>query len=214
LKNSKANIRIIIDRLSKLYDEASCTLKFASPLQLLISTQLAAQSTDKRVNIVTKDLFQKYITAEDFAGADLSELEEDIKSIGLYKNKARNIKACCRMIADRYSGNVPDTMEGLLKLPGVGRKTANVVLGDAFGIPGIVVDTHAGRLARRMGLTDKKDPTKVEFELMKIIPKEEWTNFGHRLVYFGRDCCKAQNPKCVECILNDVCPGLHGRAAK
>jgi len=209
MKNNAKYICTIIEILGRIYESASCTLNFATPLQLLISTQLAAQSTDKQVNIVTKNLFEKYKSAEDFANTDLSELEKDIKSIGLYKNKSKNIKASCKMIIDNFNGQVPSTMEELLQLPGVGRKTANVVLGDVFGIPGIVVDTHAGRLARRMGLTDKEDPVKVEFELMKIIPKEEWTNFGHRLVYFGRDCCKAQNPKCSECPLAHVCKKIN-----
>ena len=205
MTNSRENLQEIIDRLNKLYPEAECSLDYDSPLQLLIATQLAAQCTDKRVNIVTKDLFEKYKTTEDFADADIGELEEAIRSTGFYKNKAKNIKSCCRDILDKFGGEVPKTMEELLQLAGVGRKTANVVLGDAFGVPGIVIDTHAGRLARRMGLTTEKDPVKVEFELMKILPREIWTDFCHRLVYFGRDCCKSQNPKCTECVLKDVC---------
>ena len=202
------NTRIIIDRLETLYKEASCSLDFESPLQLLIATQLAAQCTDKRVNMVTQDLFKKYKNAEDFANADIKELEEYIKPTGFYHNKAKNIKSCCQSIVETFNGEVPGNMEDLLSLAGVGRKTANVVLGDYFGIPGIVVDTHAGRLARRMGLTEQKDPVKVEFELMEIIPRDKWTGFCHRLVYFGRDCCKAQKPDCLNCILNDICPKI------
>lgn len=206
MTNTANNLCIILERLETLYPEASCSLEFESPLQLLIATQLAAQCTDKRVNIVCKDLFQKYRTAEEFAGADLAELESMIQSTGFYHNKAKNIKACCQSLLEKFGGEVPNTMEELLQLAGVGRKTANVVLGDAFGVPGVVIDTHAGRLARRMGLTEQMDPTKVEFELMEILPKEKWTNFCHRLVFFGRDCCKSQKPGCSSCILQDVCP--------
>ena len=208
MKVNEKNVNIIINRLEKLYEEAKCSLEFDNPLQLLIATQLAAQCTDKRVNIVTADLFEKYKCARDFADVDISELENDIKTTGFFRNKAKNISACCQMIIEKYNGKVPSCMEELLKLPGVGRKTANVVLGDAFGIPGIVVDTHAGRLARRMGMTDKEDPVKVEYDLMKIIPKEMWSGFCHRLVFFGRDCCTARKPKCKGCILEDICPKI------
>ena len=201
-------IQNIIERLEVFYPTAECSLDFRSPYQLLIATQLAAQCTDKRVNIVTKDLFEKYKTIEDFANADINELEEAIRSTGFYRNKAKNIKDCCQTLVLKFGGEVPNTMEELLELSGVGRKTANVVLGDVFQTPGIVVDTHAGRLSRRMGLTKQTDPVKVEFELMEIIPKDKWTSFCHRLVYFGRDCCKSQKPRCIGCILEDVCPKL------
>ena len=154
-----------------MYLDAACTLDYKDPLQLLVATQLAAQCTDARVNIVTRELFKKYRTVYDFASADLGELEQDIKSTGFYRNKAKNIIAACKMIIDDFGGNVPRDMESLLKLPGVGRKTANLLLNDCFGIPGIVVDTHAGRLSKRMGLTENDDPVKIEYDLMKIIPR-------------------------------------------
>ena len=208
MKVDKRKVNIIIERLEEIYPEATCSLNYKSPIELLVATQLAAQCTDKRVNIVAKDLFARYTSVQDFAEADINELEEYIKSTGFFKNKAKNIIACCRKIISEFNGEVPQTIEELTSLQGVGRKTANVVLGDVFKTPGIVVDTHAGRLSRRMGLTDKEDPVKVEFDLMKIIPKEKWTGFSHRLVYLGRDECKARNPKCGECKLNDICPKI------
>jgi endonuclease-3 len=171
----------------------------------LIATQLAAQCTDARVNIVTKTLFNKYKDVHDFAKADLSELEQDIKSTGFYRNKALNIKNCCKMLIDEFEGVVPNNMESLLKLPGVGRKTANLVLGDIFGIPGIVVDTHAKRLTNRIGFTKNDDPTKIEMDLMKIIPEENWSKFCHQLVYHGRAVCDARKPRCGECKIKDYC---------
>ena len=198
-------IKKIIELLKKTYPEATCSLEYRSPLQLLVATQLAAQCTDKRVNIVCKDLFKKYKNVKDFANASPSELEPDIKSTGFYRNKAKNIIACCNMLIEMHNGEVPGRMEDLLKLPGVGRKTANVILGDAFGVPGIVIDTHAKRIAKRLGLTDQTDPTKIEFELMEKIPKESWTDFGHLLVYHGRDICKAGKPDCEICPVYDYC---------
>lgn len=195
----------IIEELGALYPMAGCSLKYSDPLQLLIATQLAAQCTDERVNLVTKTLFKKYRTVKDFAGADVKELEDDIRSTGFYRNKARNIIACCKKIITDYDGKVPDTMEKLLTLPGVGRKTANVVLGDAFGVPGIIVDTHAKRLSRRLGLTREEDPVKIEFDLMRIIPKDKWTIFSHRLVFHGRAVCKARNPACGSCTIRPYC---------
>ncbi|MDR3121618.1 MAG: endonuclease III [Clostridiales bacterium] len=206
LKKKRTRALLILDILNGLYSEAECTLDFADPLQLLISTQLAAQCTDARVNLVTRTLYQKYRSASDFANAELGELEQEIRSTGFYHNKARNIINCCRAIEAEYGGRVPQTMETLLKLPGVGRKTANLVLGDAFGMPGIVVDTHAGRLARRLGLTAETDPEKVEYALAEVIPKESWTRFGHQLVLHGRAVCPARKPRCGQCALASCCP--------
>ena len=198
-------INLIIDGLKKEYPDSDCTLDYSDALQLLIATQLAAQCTDARVNIVMKDLTVKYPDVYAFANADLNELMDDIRSTGFYRNKAKNIIGTCKRLIEVYDGKVPDKMQDLLTLPGVGRKTANLVLGDIFGIPGIVVDTHAGRLSRRMGLTKHTDPTKVEMDLLKIIPKEEQTSFCHRLVDHGRKYCKAQNPICSTCPLNGFC---------
>ena len=199
------NVTNILEKLSALYPEAVCTLDFANPLQLLIATQLAAQCTDARVNIVTKTLFPKYPTVEHFANAEISVLENDIRSTGFYHNKAKNIIGCCKMLLEKHNGEVPNTMEALLELPGVGRKTANVVLGVAFDIPGMVVDTHCKRIAKRLGLTENEDPTKVEFDLMKLIPKEWWTRFGHMLVFYGRDVCTARRPNCDACVIFEYC---------
>ena len=195
----------IIDILNNEYGDADCTLNYEDTLQLLIATQLAAQCTDARVNIVMVDLVKKYPDVYAFANADLNELMDDIHSTGFYRNKAKNIIACCKKIISDFGGKVPGNMKDLLTLPGVGRKTANLILGEAFGIPGIVVDTHAGRLARRMGLTKNTDPTKVEFDLLKIIPKEHQTLFCHQLVEHGRKYCKAQRPDCEHCPLNKIC---------
>lgn len=195
----------IINVLNKLYPEAECSLEYKDPLQLLVSTQLSAQCTDARVNIVTETLFKKYKNVYDFANADLSELEQDIKPTGFYHNKAKNIINTCKMIIEKFNGLVPGSMEALLELPGVGRKTANLVLGDIFNIPGIVIDTHAKRLSNRIGLTKNTDPTKIEFDLMKIVPKNEWSRFCHQLVYHGRAVCKARKPNCNECGINAYC---------
>ena len=195
----------IIELLDNEYGRAVCTLDYANPLHLLIATQLAAQCTDERVNMVTPALFERYPTAADFMHADIAELEEMIRSTGFFRNKARNIKACCRMIVTRFGGEVPGTMEELLSLPGVGRKTANVVLGEIFHVPGIIVDTHAGRLSRRMGLTENTDPVKVEKDLMKIIPRELWTQFSHWLVSHGRAVCNARKPDCPICTVKPYC---------
>jgi endonuclease-3 len=201
----RKKVEEIIKIFDKLYPDAECTLEYRDPLQLLISTQLAAQCTDARVNIVTRELFQKYRNAEDFANADLHELEQAIKSTGFYRNKARNIKNCCRDIVEKFGGNIPDNLEDMLTLPGVGRKTANLVLGDIFGIPGIVVDTHAKRLSQRIGLTGNEDPKKIEFDLMKVVPKNEWGRFCHQLVYHGRAVCNARKPKCAQCMISSFC---------
>ncbi|HHU90375.1 MAG TPA: endonuclease III [Clostridiaceae bacterium] len=201
----KEKALIILKELKSLYPDATCTLDYKTPLELLIATQLAAQCTDARVNIVTKELFKKYRNAEDFAGADLSELEQDIKSTGFFRNKARNIKECCIKLLRDYGGKVPDNMEDLLSLPGVGRKTANVVLSTVFSKPGVIVDTHCMRLANRLGLTKSKNPDIVERDLMKILPESEWANFSHYLVYHGRAICQARRPKCEICSIMPYC---------
>lgn len=201
----KEYVAQLILRLKQEYPNAECTLTTENPLQLLISTQLSAQCTDERVNIVTKELYKKYKTVYDFASATVEEIEEMIKSLGLYKNKAKNLKACCETLIRDFNGEVPDTMEGLLTLAGVGRKTANLVLGEAFGKPAVVVDTHCTRLTNRMGLTQNKEPHKIEQDLKKILPPEEQMNFCHRLVHHGRACCTARKANCDACVLNDIC---------
>jgi endonuclease-3 len=206
VKSKRARALRIVDRLDGLYSVTDCTLEFTDPLQLLISTQLAAQCTDERVNSVTQTLFKKYRDVYDFARADITELENEIHPVGFYHNKARNIINCCRMLVSDYGGEVPKTMDELLMLPGVGRKTANLVLGDAYGVPGVVVDTHAGRLARRMGLSAHADPAKVEFDIMRIVPKKSWIRFGHQLVLHGRAVCSARKAMCGDCPLSPDCP--------
>src|SRR5262245_36691390 len=196
----------INDTLKRLYPEAFTALAHANPLQLLIATILSAQCTDARVNTVTPALFARYKTAQDFAECNIKELEALIKPTGFYKNKAKNIRACCAAIVARFRGVVPNTLDDLVSLPGVGRKTANVVLGDAFGTPGITVDTHVGRLSRRLGLTRHHDPVKVEFALMELVPQAEWTMFSHRLILHGRRVCHARNPRCEQCPLAGLCP--------
>jgi len=210
-KKSKRNTEInrkvssIIAELKNLYPKAECSLDYENPLQLLISTRLSAQCTDARVNLVTPVLFARYKTAKDFADADLTELEEIIKSTGFYHAKAKNIKECGKQLCDNFGGEVPGTMEELLTLSGVGRKTANLVLGDAFGQPSYVVDTHCIRLTNRIGLTKNTEPEKIEMDLRKIIPPEESGNFCHRLVLHGRAVCDARKPKCDLCTLKDYC---------
>ncbi len=196
----------IYNILESEYPDAKCSLITENNLQLLISTELSAQCKDDRVNEVTKVLYQKYKTAKDFADADIFELEESIKSLGLYKNKAKNIKAGCKKIYENFGGEVPDTMEKLLTIDGVGRKTANLVLGEAFGVPSIVVDTHATRLSNRMGFTKNSDPYKIEQDLKKIVPPEIQTKFCHILVLHGRKYCDARKPKCDVCPIKDICP--------
>lgn len=193
------------DCLQTLYPDADCTLDYKEPLQLLIATQLAAQCTDARVNIVTKDLFVKYPDVYAFANADLHELESDIRSTGFYHNKAKNIIACCKKLIADYGGVVPDSMDELLKLSGVGRKTANLVLGDIFGKGGMVIDTHAKRILLRVGLTKETEPVKVEKSTEKLIPREKQSAFCHRLVMHGRALCTARNPKCGECPAASFC---------
>lgn len=203
--NKKQKVSEIIEHLEMMYPDAKCSLDYNNHLQLMVATQLSAQCTDVRVNIVTKDLFRKYKTVDDFANADLSELEEDIRSTGFYRNKAKNIISACRMIIDVFGRNVPSDMDSLLMLPGVGRKTANLLLNECFGVPGIVVDTHVKRLANRMGLTKNSDPEKIEYDLMKIISRDKWGRFGHLLVSHGRAICKAKKPMCPECKIMPFC---------
>jgi endonuclease-3 len=194
--------------LARLYPDATCALHHRDPLQLLISTILSAQCTDARVNQVTPALFARYPDVAAFASADIQELETLIQSTGFFRNKARNIQACCRQLAEKHRGQVPATLEELVPLAGVGRKTANVVLGDAFGVPGITVDTHVGRLSRRLGLTTETDPVKVERDLMRLIPQHQWTQFSHRLIFHGRQVCHARKPRCAECTLASLCPRI------
>ena len=198
----------IIAGLKQTYPDAHCELAFRGPLQLLVATILSAQCTDKQVNLVTADLFRKYRSAADFARAEPAELENDIRRLGFFRNKARNIRSCCQSLLEQHGGEVPRTMEHLTPLAGVGRKTANVVLGNAFGInEGVVVDTHVGRLARRLALTRHDDPVKVERDLMKLIPREDWTLFSHWLIWHGRRRCRARKPDCPSCELRHLCPG-------
>lgn len=199
--------RMITRRLAKLYPDAETALRHRSPLELLIATILSAQCTDKRVNQVTKALFLKYRKAEDYAASPPGELEQEIQSTGFYRNKARHIRQCCQWLVQEHAGQVPQTLEEMVKLAGVGRKTANVVLGSAYGkTTGVVVDTHVGRLSRRMGLTTHLDPEKVEHDLMTLLPRSQWIAFSHRMIFHGRHVCTARKPKCQECCLNDLCP--------
>jgi endonuclease-3 len=204
----RQRLRRIRSVLAKLYPDAHCALHYDDPLQLLIATILSAQCTDIRVNLVTPALFARFPDARAFAEADIGELEKAIQSTGFFRNKARNIKACCQILVDKHGGQVPATMEDLIPLPGIGRKTANVILGNAFGVPGITVDTHVGRLSRRLGLTAAEDPVKVERDLMALIPRKEWTMFSHRLIFHGRRVCFARKPNCSECALAPHCPKI------
>ncbi len=197
----------IIAALSRTYPDAHCELNYSSPLELLIATILSAQCTDKRVNLVTADLFKKYRSAADFAAAPLSEIEGMVRSTGFFRSKARNLQACCAALVERFGGEVPRTMDALHALAGVGRKTANVVLGNAFGISvGVVVDTHVMRLSRRLGLTTGTDAVKIEQALMPLVPQKDWTLFSHWLIWHGRRRCAARKPDCAGCELRALCP--------
>jgi endonuclease-3 len=198
-KSTKASA--ILQLLDEHYPDAHCTLDYRTPLELLVATILSAQCTDERVNQVTPALFSKYPDANAYASAPLQELEEDIRSTGFYRNKAKAIQACCREIRDRFGGKIPPDLGALVQLPGIGRKTANVILGNAFGIPGIVVDTHVGRVAQRLGLTRHKDPDKIEQDLMALIPRDRWVHFSHQLIMHGRTICQAKKPQCGICPL-------------
>lgn len=203
---AEQRVKEIFPILRKTYPNAKVALNFTNPLELLIATILSAQCTDVRVNIVTKDLFRKYTSVADWVNADVKEIEEDIRTTGFFRNKAQNIKGACTRLAAEHHGQVPQTMDELTALPGVGRKTANVVLGNAFGIPGIVCDTHVIRLSRRLALSDNSDPVKLEFDLADIIPKKDWTLFSHLLVFHGRNVCKARKPNCPACPIAACCP--------
>ena len=203
----------IVHRLKNAYPKAKCSLDFTNAFELLIATMLSAQSTDVRVNIVTKSLFRKYPDPAAFAAASQVEMERDVKQTGFFRNKAKAVIAASKAIMERHGGEVPRTMEELTALPGVGRKTANVVLSNALNTPvGIVVDTHVTRVSGRLGLTANSDAEKIEQDLMKLIPQKEWTVFSHRLIYHGRQICVARKPKCAECVLNDVCPSAEAAA--
>jgi endonuclease-3 len=207
LEAKAARTKKIIAGLSAAYPGAHCELNFSNPLELLIATILSAQCTDKRVNIVTENLFKKYRSAADFAKADLSELEQAVKMAGFYRNKAKNIKAAAQSIVEKHGGEVPRTMEELIELGGVGRKTANVVLGNAFDTNvGVVVDTHVARLSLRLGLTGETDPVRIEQILMKLVPQEQWTLFSHLLIWHGRRRCFARKPDCGHCEVLKLCP--------
>ena len=197
---------LIAERLTAAHPHADCSLAFENPFQLLVATILSAQCTDKRVNMVTPALFSRYRSAADFATADLAELESYIQSTGFFRNKAKNIRAACEAIVSSFGGEVPRTLVELVTLPGVGRKTANVVLGNAFDTPGITVDTHVGRLARRLGFTEHDDPVKVERDLMRLIPQKKWTIACHELILHGRAVCGARKPRCEKCAIESFCP--------
>jgi endonuclease III len=202
-------LKKIIASLKKAYPDAHCELDHTNPLELLVATILSAQCTDKRVNMVTADLFKKYCSAADYARASLPELERAIKTTGFFRNKAKSLKHCCRALAEKHGGQVPRTIGELTQLGGVGRKTANVVLGNAFGINcGVVVDTHVARLSQRLGLTKETAPEKIEQELMKLVPQEQWTMFSHWLIWHGRRRCSARNPDCAGCEIKALCPRL------
>jgi endonuclease-3 len=200
--------KLVLDALAILYPDAHCALNHKGPLQLLVATILSAQCTDVRVNIVTPALFERFKTVQDYAAADLEELQDCIRTTGFFRNKAANIRECCRAILAEHDGEVPGTLEELVKLPGIGRKTANVILGDAFGVPGITVDTHVKRLSHRLGLTQHLDPVKIELALMKVIPQTDWTVFSHRTIFHGRQVCHARKPDCANCAMALFCPKI------
>jgi endonuclease-3 len=205
-------VRKIYPILEKVYPGARTALNSKNPLELLIATILSAQCTDARVNMVTKEVFKKYKSAADWAKADIKDIESDIRSTGFYRNKAISIKGVCAEVIERFNGKVPDTMEELVALPGVGRKTANVVLGNAFGVPAIACDTHVIRLSRRLGLSENSDAVKLEFDLAEIVPKKNWTMFSHLLIFHGRKYCRARRPDCENCLISKYCPAANNPA--
>ncbi len=206
-KENRSRGMKIIALLEKEFSDAKIALNYSSPLELLVATILSAQTTDERVNIVTKSLFKKYRTAEEFADSNLTELEHDIRSTGFYRNKAKNIKKTGQMLIEKFDSKVPRTMEEILELPGVARKTGNIVLQNAYGVvEGIAVDTHVRRVSARLGLTANKNPDKIEQDLMKIVPKEKWRRITDLLIFLGRRICTARKPKCKICVLNKICP--------
>jgi endonuclease-3 len=207
ITNKKERTAEIIKRLRKAHPDAHCALNHTNPFELLIATILSAQCTDRQVNIVTADLFRKFRKPQDYLDVSQEELEKEIRSIGFFRSKAKNIRAASEKIITEFGGKVPDSMDELLRLNGVGRKTANVVLGNAFGIAsGVVVDTHVERLSQRLGLTKNKTPDKIERDLEKLVPKKDWVMFPHWLIFHGRQICQARKPKCTECVLGDICP--------
>lgn len=212
--DEKARAEKVLSRLSAEYPDATIALNSSSPFELLIATILSAQCTDARVNMVTPGLFRKYPTAANFASADQTELEQDVKSTGFYHQKAKSVISCSRSLVEKFGGVVPHSMDELLTLDGVGRKTANVLLGNAFGIPGIAVDTHVGRIARRLGFSKQADPIKIEYDLMELFPKENWTELCHLLMAHGRKVCASRLPKCEACCLVELCPSAFKVAAK
>jgi endonuclease-3 len=210
----KIRTRKIIARLKKAYPDAKCSLNHSNPLELLIATILSAQCTDERVNIVTADLFRKYRTCSDYLKVPTSELQEDIRTTGFFRNKTKSIQGVCKMLS-KNGDRVPSTIEELLELPGVARKTANVVLGNAFGIAsGVVVDTHVSRLSQRLGLTRNKQPEKIERDLVELVPKKDWIDFSHLLIYHGRRICKARKPLCEDCVVEKYCPSSRLKTGK
>lgn len=204
-QSDQKRVKEIIKILSMEIPDSRIALRFSNPLELLIATILSAQCTDVKVNQVTVDLFKKYRLAKNYAETNLAKLEEEIRPTGFYRNKAKSLQKCCQELVKRFGGKVPKTLEELVTLPGVGRKTANVILGNAFGIPGIVVDTHVHRVSQRIGLTKHDDPVKIEFDLMEIVPKEEWTHFSNLLVWHGRRTCVARKPLCGTCSIRKFC---------
>lgn len=205
--DKKTHILNIIRILEKEHPDAKIALEYANPFELLIATILSAQCTDKIVNIVTKKLFKKYKTPKDYVDVDIKELEEDIKSTGFYRNKAKNIKKCCQLLIEKFNSRIPRTMDEILELPGVARKTANIVLANAYGVvEGIAVDTHVRRLAKRLGLTENENPEKIEKDLMEIVPNAQWMRITDLLISHGRRVCSAKKPKCETCVLNKICP--------
>src|SRR5436189_1193491 len=207
LPDLKARATEVNKRLEKKYPDAKCSLDFTNAFELLIATILSAQSTDARVNIVTKSLFRKYPNAQAFANADQVEMEKDVRQTGFFRNKAKAVINCSKAIVEKHGGEVPRTMDELTALPGVGRKTANVVLGNAFQTPvGIVVDTHVSRVSGRLGLTANSDPEKIEQDLLPLLQRAKWTGFSHRLIYHGRETCIARKPQCAVCVVNELCP--------
>lgn len=206
-KNTREKAKVIVNRLKENYPNAHCTLDFQTPFQLLVATILSAQCTDKRVNKVTPELFMRFNTPTDLAEANLVEIEDIIQSTGFFRQKAKSIKRTSEILANHFHGTVPEKMEDLIKLPGIGRKTANVILGTAFHKnDGVVVDTHVKRISNRLGFTEQNDPIKIEKDLMKILPQDDWTIYSHLIIEHGRTICKARKPDCMNCFLSDVCP--------
>jgi endonuclease III len=214
LTTKKARAKKVFERLIAEYPDAKCSLDHKTPLQLLVATILSAQCTDARVNMVTPALFKRFKKPQDYVEAPVSEVEDYIKTCGFYRNKAKNIVAACQAMLAEHGGKVPRTLDELVKLPGVGRKTANVILGTIYDTPGVVVDTHCGRIARRLGFTTQTDPVKVEHELMKIWEKKNWSIFSHLMVYHGRATCDARAPKCSRCVVRNLCPFPESREGK